>query len=215
MAERKVLRDGILIAIEGIDGAGKTTQSNMLCERLKKAGYSAVLLHEPTKGQWGEKIRDLAKNGRDKTSPEEELDLFYKDRVEDVKINIRPKMAEKNVVIMDRYYFSNVTYQGALGLDPDSVEKKNQEIAPQPHLVIILDIPSSVSMRRIRATREGGPNHFERTNYLEKVRKLFLQQFRNRNYVKIINGDGILSEKQVSDSVWSLVEPIVHTAEET
>jgi dTMP kinase len=215
MAPKKELKHGILIAIEGIDGAGKTTQSRLLCEKLKNAGYSVVLLHEPTHSQWGEKIRQLAINGRHRTAPKEELELFYKDRIEDVNKNIIPKMQEKNVVIMDRYYFSNITYQGARGLDPSYIERVNEKIAPKPHLVIILDIMPSESLKRIRATREDGPNHFEKAKYLEKVRELFLNRFNNRDNVVIIDGDGSHSERQVSDSLWSLVEPIVHTAEET
>src|SRR5665647_3426147 len=113
MAEKKVLKHGILIAVEGIDGAGKTTQSHMLTEKLNEEGYSAIFLHEPTNGQWGQKIKELAKNGRHGITPEEELDLFYKDRIEDVEKNINPNIKEKKIIVIDRYYYSNVTYQGA------------------------------------------------------------------------------------------------------
>ena len=215
MAEKKVLKRGILIAIEGIDGAGKTTQSHMLVEKLNKKGYSAVLLHEPTNGQWGQKIKELAKNGRHGITPEGELDLFYRDRIEDVEKNIGPSIREKKVIVMDRYYYSNVTYQGARGLDPDYVEKKNEKIAPKPDLVLILDIQPPESSRRIIATRKDGPNHFERTEYLERVRNLFLQHFRDRDNVRIIDGDGNHSKQEIFDSLWSLVKPIVRSAEET
>jgi dTMP kinase len=215
MAEKRILKNGILIAIEGIDGAGKTTQSQMLCEKLCEEGYSAVLLHEPTNGQWGQKIKELAKNGRHEITPEAELDLFYKDRIEDVEKNISPSIREKKVIVMDRYYYSNVTYQGARGLDPDYVEKKNEKIAPKPDLVVILDIPPPESSRRIIATRKDGPNHFERTDYLEKVRNLFLQHFSGRTNVRVINGDGNHSKQEVFDCLWSLVKPKVLDAEET
>jgi dTMP kinase len=215
MAGKKVLKHGILVAIEGIDGAGKSTQSRLLFEKLKNSGYSVVLLHEPTNGQWGEKIRDLAKNGRHKITAQEELELFYQDRLEDVEKNIRPKMLEKNVVIMDRYYFSSIAYQGVRGLNPDYVEKRNEGIAPEPDILIILDISPSDSLKRIRATRAEGPNHFEEAKYLEKVRRLFLQQFGGRDYVAIIDGNGSHSEQEVASRLWSLVEPIVREAEET
>lgn len=215
MADKKLLKDGVLIAIEGIDGAGKTTQARLLYEKLKNSGYSAVLLHEPTRGQWGEKIRDLAKNGRHKVTPEEELDLFYKDRIEDVQKNIKPKLQEKYVVVMDRYYFSNVVYQGVRGLSPEYIETINEKIAPPPNLVIILDISPSESIKRIIDTRTDGPNHFEKTDYLEEVRELFLRQFSGRNNVKIIDGDGLHSQQEVSESLWSFVVPIVRQAEET
>ena len=215
MAEKKVLKHGILIAIEGIDGAGKTTQSHMLTEKLNEEGYSAIFLHEPTNGQWGQKIKELAKNGRHGITPEEEVDLFYKDRIEDVEKNINPNIKEKKIIVIDRYYYSNVTYQGARGVDPGYVERINEKIAPKPHLVLILDIPPQESSRRIVASRKDGPNHFERTDYLEKVRNLFVQHFRDRDNVKIINGDGNHSAQEVFDSLWLLVKPIVHEAEET
>jgi len=215
MAEKKQLKHGILIAIEGIDGAGKTTQARILSERLKNSGYSAVLLHEPTHSQWGEKIRYLAKNGRNKTSPELESELFYYDRIEDVKENINPKLKEKNVVIMDRYYFSNIAYQGARGLSADIIEKKNEEIAPKPDLVIILDISPTESSKRICSTRKDGPNHFENKEYLKEVRRLFLSRFKDRKNVIVLDGDGNHSQSEVSDSLWSLIEQIVHEAEET
>lgn len=215
MAQKRVLKRGVLIAIEGIDGAGKSTQSRLLFEKLKEGGYPVVLLHEPTNGQWGEKIRELSTNGRDKTTAEEELELFLKDRLEDVEINIRPKMLEKNVVIMDRYYFSNVTYQGARGIDPDYIEKLNEKIAPKPDIVIILDISSPESSNRIKTTRKDGPNHFEKEEYLERVRQLFLKQFLGRESVVIIDGDGTHSELQVLRRLWNLVEPIIRKAEET
>jgi thymidylate kinase len=87
----KSLRKGILIAIEGIDGAGKTTQSIMLFEKLRSAGYPVVCLHEPTDGKWGNKIKDLAKNGRQKITAEDELNLFYQDRLEAALKRIREK----------------------------------------------------------------------------------------------------------------------------
>ena len=100
MALKKVLKHGICtITIKGIDGAGKTTQSRLLCEKLKNAGYSVVLLHEPIHSQWGEKIRQLAINGRHRTAPKEELELFYyKDRIEDVNKNIIPKECRKKTL---------------------------------------------------------------------------------------------------------------------
>jgi dTMP kinase len=215
LVQKKTLKKGILIAIEGIDGAGKTTQSRLLYERIKNNGYSTILLHEPTDGQWGKKIRELAINGRNKVTAEEELELFYRDRLEDVDENICPNIEKKSIVIMDRYYFSSVAYQGANGLNLDYVEKRNKEIAPIPDMLIILDIPPSESIRRIRATRADGPNHFEQAEYLEKVRGIFLNQFNGRPYVAIIDGDGRHSEEQISDSLWSLVEPLIREFEES
>ncbi|MCP8310143.1 MAG: dTMP kinase, partial [Candidatus Methylarchaceae archaeon HK01M] len=103
---KKVLKKGLLIAIEGIDGAGKTTNAELLRNVLHKDGYSVTLLHEPTEGKWGKKIAELAMKGLDDINPETEFELFCKDRREDVENNIKPALKRRDIVIMDRYYLS-------------------------------------------------------------------------------------------------------------
>lgn len=212
---RKRLKRGVLIAIEGIDGAGKTTQSEILEKKLTEKGYVVVGLHEPTEGRWGKKIKELAKNGRRRIKPETELDYFYFDRLEDVRNNINPSLKEKKIVIMDRYYLSSVAYQGARGLSPDHIEKTNKMIAPIPDVTIILDLDPDVALTRIKHKRNMTPNHFERKKYLDQVRKVFLKQFRNRPNVKIINGDSNRSIPTVASEIWKIVEPIIRKIEET
>lgn len=212
---RKRLKRGVLIAIEGIDGAGKTTQSEILAKRLTEKGYPIRSLHEPTEGKWGKKIKELAKNGRHQIEPETELDYFYFDRLEDVEKNIGPSLKEKKIVIMDRYYFSSVAYQSGRGLSPDHIEKRNTIIAPIPDITIILDLDPEVALTRIRHKRNMTPNHFERKKHLTHVRKVFLEQFSDRPNVKIIEGDRNRSIEMVASEIWNIVEPIVEKVEET
>lgn len=211
---RKRLKQGFLVAIEGIDGAGKTTQSGILVDKLEKEGYPVVGLHEPTEGRWGSKVKELAKNGRHKTKPETEVELFYLDRLEDVEKNIRPSLKSKKIVIMDRYYFSSVAYQGARGLSPDPIEKKNTKIAPSPNITIVLDLEPEVALRRIRHKRNEIPNHFERKKYLEKVRKIFLKQFGNRPNIRIIAGDDTRSIEVIASDIWRIIKPLIEKIEE-
>src|SRR5437867_1133610 len=93
---------GFLIAIEGIDGAGKTTQTQLLAGLLQDRGYEVVTTKEPTKGKWGTMLREKAKTGR--LSPEEELNAFLNDRKEHIETIIRPNLEAGKVVIADRYY---------------------------------------------------------------------------------------------------------------
>jgi dTMP kinase len=211
--EKATLRRGVLVAFEGIDGAGKTTQALLLLEKLEKEGYPAVCFHEPTNSKWGLKIRDLAINGRHQTSPEEEMNFFYQDRVEDVEKNIRPALKNKKAIIMDRYYFSNVAYQSARGLNPDVIEERNERIAPRPDLLIILDLTPKAALKRIKEKRNGQPNHFERMRQLEKIREIFLKRFKGRAYVKIVDGDDARSESAIADEIWGLVKPLMKEAE--
>ncbi len=209
----KQLKRGLIIAFEGIDGAGKTTQSLCLLEKLRGNGYPATRFHEPTNGIWGERIRDLATNGRQKIDAYTEFELFYQDRIYDVDNHIRPALKNKSIVIMDRYYYSSIAYQSARGLDPDFIEHKNEEIAPKADILILLDLDPEVALKRIRDKRNDTPNHFERKKYLEDVRKIFLQQFKGRQNVIVVDGDDSRSAQTICDEIWRKVEPVLKREE--
>ena len=166
------MSSGILIAFEGIDGTGKSTQCRMLSELLTKMKISNIVIAEPTKGKWGMKIRKLLLEGRKGISPEEELEWFINDRKEDVEINIQPALNAGKVVLMDRYYFSTASYQGALGFDPQKIKADNEKFAPQPDRVLIFHNPPEKSLERIESAR-GGRSAFEKSDYLINVQKIF------------------------------------------
>ena len=86
------LKRGFLIVIEGIDGAGKSTQARNLFRKLRSMKINAVVFREPTRGPGGREIKRLAKRP-DSLSPEEELALFIRDREENVKKTIGPALA--------------------------------------------------------------------------------------------------------------------------
>ena len=116
---------GFLVVIEGIDGAGKSTQARVLGEQLTARGHRVVLTREPTMGKWGKLLRESAETGR--LSIEEEVEMFLKDRREHVEELILPRLREGCVVIVDRYYFSTAAYQGARGVDPQELLRRNEE----------------------------------------------------------------------------------------
>ena len=194
---------GFLVAFEGIDGAGKTTQARLLRESLSAAGYDSVALKEPTLGEWGRKVSMMSKEGRTLT-PRQEFEYFYEDRKEDVREHINPALSKGQVVILDRYYYSNIAYQGARGLDQKFIEYENLKIAPKPDLVIILDIDSTTAKHRIVKIRKDQPNHFEQR--LGPVRNIFLKM-KEKPEVVIIDGNKPVSE--IHSSVLELVLPMV------
>ncbi len=163
---------GYLVAFEGIDGTGKSTQCSMLAEALTARGLPVRKLAEPTHGVWGKKIRNILSEGRGNVTPEEELSWFINDRKEDVEKNIRPALDNNEIVLIDRYYYSTAAYQGALGLDPEEICRENEAFAPPPDLVFLFLVSPEQCLERIEKSREG-VSSFERIEYLEKVRAIF------------------------------------------
>jgi dTMP kinase len=162
---------GLLIAIEGIDGAGKTTLAQSLARVLEAAGARVVLGKEPTNGPWGTRLRQTAATGR--LSPEQEVEFLLHDRRQHVEEVIQPALARGDVVILDRYFPSMVAYQGAAGLPLDEMLHAN-DFAPRPNLLLLLDLAPEQGLERIRA-RGDKPNHFETAQNLERCRVIFNQ----------------------------------------
>jgi dTMP kinase len=162
---------GFLIAIEGIDGAGKTTQAQHIQSTLQARKLAVVRTKEPTTGKWGQILRDSAVTGR--LSLQEEVEHFIRDRREHVETVIKPALADGAIVVVDRYYFSSMAYQGANGIDPNEIMALNEQFAPEPDLLVLLDIDPKNGLERIK-TRGDRANHFEKTGTLEKAREIFL-----------------------------------------
>ena len=185
---------GYLIVIEGIDGTGKSTQATMLAEALRKSGREVVQSFEPTNGPWGKKLRDSATTGR--LSIEDELEYFINDRREHVEQLIIPTIKSGGIVILDRYYFSTMAYQGARGIDPEVIRVKNETFAPQPDTLIILDLDVDIALQRI-GVRDGQANEFEKRESLDFCRKLFLS-LRDETYAYVIDANTEITEVNAS-----------------
>ncbi len=165
------MNKGLLIAFEGIDGTGKSTQLPLLAEWLRQQGHAVVETREPTDGPHGRQIRELYRN-RAQTSRERELELFLLDRRQHVEKCILPALAEGRIVLTDRYYFSTAAYQGAAGCDPQAIFARN-DFAPTPDLVLLLTMTAAESVARIRELRGEDLNDFEQQDQLERVAALF------------------------------------------
>jgi len=193
---------GRLIAFEGIDGAGKTTQARLVEEWLVSKKYPVIYLKEPTDGINGKKIQVSAKNGR--FSVDEELELFLQDRRENVDNNILPNLKLDRCILIDRYYFSTIAYQSARGLDPEEIRRKNEAFAPRPDLVLLFDLDPEIALDRIREKRGESPNLFEKLEYLRQVRENFLKL--SDPFIRRI--DASLSIEDVWLQVKEAIEPL-------
>jgi dTMP kinase len=184
------MSQGIFIVIEGIDGTGKSTQSKRLAEWFRSRGREVLLSRQPTDGPWGKKLRKSATTGR--LSAEDELEYFLNDRREHVEMSIKPALAEGKVVILDRYYFSTMAYQGARGFDPAEIRRRNEAFAPQPDLLLILDLSVESAHGRIGA-RGDTANEFEQRDTLTRCREIFLS-LRDEPFACVIDAEPSLNE---------------------
>ena len=176
---------GLFIVLEGIDGTGKSTQAHLLADWFRAQGREVVASREPTDGPWGRQIRATAATGR--LAPEEELELFLKDRREHVEQLIAPALAAGKVVILDRYYFSTMAYQGSRGFDPAEIRARNEAFAPRPDLLLILDLDVDRALERIGA-RGDTANEFEKRDALARCREIFLS-LKEEPFVHVVATD--------------------------
>lgn len=193
-------RSGLFIVLEGIDGTGKSTQARRLGEWFQSQGREVVLSREPTDGPWGKKLRESASTGR--LSAEDELQYFLNDRRQHVDDLITPSLAAGKVVILDRYYFSTMAYQGARGFDPVEIRKRNEVFAPVPDLLLILDLDVTTAHQRI-GHRGDSANEFEKKESLERCREIFLT-LKDEPFVRVVDSNGSLDE--VSARILQLVQ---------
>ena len=104
---------GIWITLEGGDGSGKTTQSNLLAQWMTDEGRTVVRTREPGGSEVGQLIRDIVLHHRGDIAPRAEALLYAADRAHHVATVVRPALARGEVVLQDRYLDSSVAYQGA------------------------------------------------------------------------------------------------------
>jgi dTMP kinase len=173
MVKESRIAPGVLFALEGVDGCGKSTQAELLAASLVKAGQQVVLTREPTHGPAGQKLQRYLLGPSRHLSPAEELELFMEDRREHVAQIIRPSLARGKIVITDRYYYSSVAYQGALGLDPHDILAANEAFAPAPDLVFLLELPVKMALARLTRKRQGTRQVSESFSYLKQVAAIY------------------------------------------
>ena len=141
------MNPGKLIAFEGIDGCGKSTQLARLAERFRAADLDVCITAEPTNFETGRKIRAAARAG-EALAPEVELEWFVTDRQLHVDRVIAPALAAGQWVLCDRYTLSSVAYQGARGLDPEEILRAGEEAFPVPDLVLLFEIAPREGLAR-------------------------------------------------------------------
>ncbi len=163
---------GRLIALEGLDGSGKSTQVKRLASVLRDAGSEVVETKEPTEGVIGQRIREMLRSG-EALAPERELAWFMEDRRAHVRDLIEPSLRKGRVVVTDRYYLSTVAYQGARGHDAKVILRECEAEFPVPDLVVLLEIEPRAGLDRVQARGGVVEEIFERVEFQQRVAEQF------------------------------------------
>ena len=185
------MNGGRLVAFEGLDGSGKSTQLELLAARLRAVGCDVVTTREPTEFPSGQRIREMARSG-EQLEPEEELRWFVEDRRVHVAEVITPALRAGQIVLTDRYYLSTVAYQGARGLDFEEILGDSEDAFPIPDLVLLLEIDPQIAFERVHARGSEIEGVFERREFLAKVASVF--DALDCTYLERVPGDGELSQ---------------------
>jgi dTMP kinase len=153
---------GRLITLEGGEGAGKSTQAQMLADALCELGLPVLRTREPGGAPGAEFLREVLLSGRIDWSAAAETMLHVAARMEHVARTIRPAIEAGTWVVCDRFHDSTMAYQGyGLGVDRGMIEVLGTMAGIVPDLTLVLDVPREVALARLRG-RGGVDDRYER-----------------------------------------------------
>jgi dTMP kinase len=201
----------MLFTFEGIEGSGKTTQTQLLVRRLESAGYRAIGTYEPGGTSLGLALRRLLKTEPGiAISSLAELLLFAAARAQLVEEVIRPHLAEGFIVVSDRYAESTLAYQGGGRGLPDQVIREAVALATQglkADLVILIDLPPQTGLER---KREAKWDRFEAAglDFHERVRQRYLAMAGAEPQRWLVI-DGLLPREEIHETIWRRVQSLL------
>lgn len=212
---------GLFITFEGTEGGGKSTQIQLLAQRLRDAGRIVRVLREPGGTPIGEEIRHTLKHSdaNHAMTPEAELLLMNASRAQLVREVIRPALAAGEVVLCDRFYDSTTAYQGyGRQLDLDAVRRVIDFAvgSTRPHLTLLLQVPVAVSEERRRSRNAlANSDAITQRDRMEEADRAFFERVdagfaviasHEAERVRVI--DATRDVAAVAASIWQLVEPL-------
>lgn len=189
---------GKFLVIDGPDGAGKSTQVDLLADALRAAGTDVRAVQDPGGTTIGEKVRRiLLDRANGAMAVECELMLYMASRAQLAAEVIRPALAAGECVLADRYISSTIAYQGAGGVDADVVRQVGRVAVGEtwPDLTIVLDLPSEIGLAR--AGKLADPDRMEAKGlaFHRKVRELFLRQAREDGlHFAVVDASGTVEQ---------------------
>jgi dTMP kinase len=201
--------NGLFISLDGVDGAGKSTQCRLLADWLRAQGRNVVICHDPGGTDLGQQLRDILLNYRGTMSLTAEALLFMASRAQLVAEVIHPALAAGKVVICDRFLLANVVYQGhAGGLDPAQLWNVGLFATGglEPELTFVLDLPLEVSFARRKQSADRMESRGR--EYFGRVRAGFLAEAQRRPQ-RICVVDASASVEAVQERMWKGIQGLL------
>lgn len=199
---------GRFLALEGIDGSGKSTQLQLLLERLRARGVACMGTREPSDGPVGAMIRQIL-TGRVTADNRVIAGLFAADRLDHLvngRDGVLDQVRSGVTVVTDRYYFSSYAYHG-VDVDMDWVIDSNRLSAEllRPDATVFLDVPVGRALDRIGRNRSH-TELFERKDRLAATRAKYLEAFEKlRGVENVLVVDADADADTVAERVWAAV----------
>lgn len=182
---------GIFITLEGVEGAGKTTQLEHLKQHLRKTGYQAVFTREPGGTELGENIRGVLLDSPQEIEPAAELFLFISCRIQLLQQVILPALKAGKIVVCDRFSDATMAYQGSgRGISKELISKADHLATSgiKPDLTILLDIAPEEGLARLRSRKDTNRIDNEDLSFHNRVREGYLSiSAKEKKRIKIIN----------------------------
>lgn len=204
---------GRLIAIEGCEGAGKTTLIEALAS-VVSLQYEVLVLREPGSTVVGEELRNLLLQTKGRLGGKTELMLFLAARVQLIEEKIEPALKRGSIVFVDRYNASTIAYQGGgrqLGIDYTKKICSSLCAPVEPDLTFLLDLPPEIGLARRAGVRALDRFESEELSFHTRVREAFLA-LAERDQEQFVVIDAQQSPESVFEQAFSALKPFLSKA---
>lgn len=198
---------GKFITIDGVEGAGKSTQIDFICQYLKDKGINVVLTREPGGTKIGEKIRALLLSTHSNMHANTELLLMFAARNEHIQHKIIPALDKGDWVLSDRFTDASYAYQGGgRGLDIGRIAQLENWVLQDftPAMTLLLDVPVEIGMQRVESRGKKDRIEQENLDFFNRVREAYIA--RSKQYPQRIK---LIDASQSADNTSSQIQAIL------
>jgi dTMP kinase len=204
------MKKGKFITIDGIEGAGKSTQIAFITEFLEKRGKRVILTREPGGTDLGEKIRQLLLDKNNTMHPDTELLLMFAARNEHIQQKIKPALARGDWVLSDRFTDASYAYQGngrKLGMERIRALDVWTLGDFMPDMTFLLDLSVENGMQRVEKRGEKDRIEQEDLAFFQRVREAYIQRAKDfSSRIKLIDASG--SVAKISTQIEIILEQL-------